>query len=204
MPESEFFDYETVREGDVTTVTATLKDSLENVALAAGAQTSWTFDMSFVPILEAPADWSFSYDATTDVGTGYIFDSAVADFLTSHAISMTLTTEAIEAYDYGVFDAFGNQLTEFGTYGVATNTTSMFDVEQSGQALAFTRVSTQVFGGQPSAEQLFAAQGPLPEGATVQAIPETWRWIAYWGSIEALYDNGCSLSTTIGTGSMLG
>ncbi|WP_433675612.1 hypothetical protein [Microbacterium gorillae] len=188
----------------MTTVIATLKAGLENVALADGAQTTWTFDMSFVPVLEAPADWSFSYYVFDDLGSGYLFDPVVADFLADHATSMTLITNAVEASDYGVFDSSGNQLIEFNALGVASNITETYDVQQTGQTFDFTRTNVETSGGQAAAEYLFGLQGPLPDGATVQAIPGTWRWISYSGTIEAIYNNGCALATTIGTGLMVG
>lgn len=206
MPDDPYFTYTLIEDEETATVTATLKLGLKNVQVTANAQTVWTFDTSFDPVTTPPSDLSFIYMMEGwDGDWGILYDAETAAYVESQGAELELQLIYKWTATYGVFDSFGNQLTEFGEAEFEQVEVRDHSVVQSGVNLDFTLVNLSITGGLPLAQAHFEELGPLPEGATVAIIPNRVSSQSYEGTLSTSVVNECGEIIGIsGTGNAFG
>ena len=194
IPESQYFTYVTDQSGTIATVTAELNDGLEDTAVTPGAQTVWTFDLSFTPAtVVTPESLAFTYDGFSP--NPRITDASVAAFLEGQSAPLAFNTVTEFTYTYAVFTYQGDQVFELGETAQLTRYTSFYSAVQDGQDVLTTYTDGTYINGFENAQAFFDAQGGLP--------PETYIGVLSSGEfvntahLTATYVNECGETQSV-------
>ena len=193
-PESPYFTYVTDQSGTTATVTAQLREGLPDIAVAPGAQTVWTFDLSFVPAtVVTPESLAFTYGDSSL--TPRITDASVAAFLAGQSAPLAFDTVSEFTYTYAVFTSQGDQVLELGETAQLTRYSTFYSAVLDGQDVLTTYADSAYINGYTNAQAFFEAQGGLP--------PETYIGVLSSSEfvndahLTATYVNECGVTQTV-------
>lgn len=194
IPESQYFTYVTDQSGMNATVTAELNDGLERTAVTPGAQTVWTFDLSFTPTTVVTSEsLAFTYGGFSP--TPRVADASVAAFLEGQSAPLSFSAVSEFTYTYAVFTSLGDQVFELGETAQLTQYSTLYSAVQDGQDVLLTYADSSYINGYENARAFFDAQGGLP--------PETYIGVlsssdfvnnAY---LTATYVNECGVTQSV-------